>query len=104
MQVSSSIGTGQLQACADKCSSDLLDIVAVVRGSITKLQRSTLTALIVIDVHSRDVAQELANGAVHDETDYEWTSQLRYYLEDNQVSSHPASPTCSFTDTYLLRR
>lgn len=36
-------------------------VVNKVRGQLTKLQRKTLSALIVIDVHARDVVQELAS-------------------------------------------
>jgi dynein heavy chain len=72
-----------------KRTADLLEVVAAVRSSVTKLQRCTLSALIVVDVHNRDVVQELASGAVRDESDFEWTSQLRYYLENNLVSPHP---------------
>lgn len=32
-----------------------------VRGQLSKLERKTLSALIVVDVHARDVATELAN-------------------------------------------
>ncbi len=35
-----------------------------VRGQLTKLERKTLSALIVIDVHARDVAGELASQDV----------------------------------------
>lgn len=52
-------------------------VVNKVRGKLSKLERKTLSALIVVDVHARDVATELAAQGVSTETDFEWMSQLR---------------------------
>lgn len=52
-------------------------VVNKVRGKLSKLERKTLSALIVVDVHARDVATELAAQGVSSETDFEWMSQLR---------------------------
>ncbi len=54
-----------------------VQVVNKVRGKLSKLERKTLSALIVVDVHARDVATELAAQGVSSETDFEWMSQLR---------------------------
>ena len=57
------------------------DIVEMVRGSLTVLERQCVSVTIVLDVHARDtVATLLARGTacVHD---FEWRSQLRYYWQ-----------------------
>ncbi len=54
-----------------------LQVVNRVRGSLTKLERKTLSALIVIDVHSRDVVTALHEKDISSEADFEWTAQLR---------------------------
>jgi hypothetical protein len=54
-----------------------LQVVNKVRGQLSSLQRKILSALIVIDVHARDVAAELASKGVSSETDFDFVSQLR---------------------------
>lgn len=61
--------------CTSLC--DGLQVVNKVRGKLSKLERKTLSALIVVDVHARDVVAELATQGVTHESDFEWMSQLR---------------------------
>ncbi|XP_077133083.1 dynein axonemal heavy chain 1 isoform X2 [Ranitomeya variabilis] len=57
----------------------LRDLVALVRGKLSRMQRSILSALIVIEVHAKDVAARLIEENVSSVNDFEWISQLRYY-------------------------
>jgi len=43
------------------------------------MQTITINALIVIDVHARDVVARLAEDKIADVDAFEWISQLRYY-------------------------
>jgi hypothetical protein len=63
--------------------SDLLKIVDLVRGDLTKLQRATLGALVVMDVHARDVTADLAAKGITSDKEFDWQSQLRSYWVDD---------------------
>uniref|UniRef100_A0A3B4ARX1 Dynein heavy chain hydrolytic ATP-binding dynein motor region domain-containing protein n=1 Tax=Periophthalmus magnuspinnatus TaxID=409849 RepID=A0A3B4ARX1_9GOBI len=49
----------------------------LVRGDLSRMQRAVLSALIVIEVHAKDVAAELVQQKVSNINDFEWISQLR---------------------------
>lgn len=78
-------GSKGLQEYGEKCTSELNKIVELVRGSLTKLQRATCGALVVIDVHARDVTLQMAEQGVEDVRDFKWESQLRCA---SQTKSH----------------
>lgn len=69
-----------------KSNRQIDEIVKLVRGQLTKMARITLGALIVIDVHARDVVSNLYEMNITNSQDFSWISQLRYYWEeDNRI-------------------
>jgi len=81
--------------------SQLLNVVALVRGQLTKQQRITLGALVVIDVHARDVVQDMADKGVQSTTDFNWLAQLRYYWEDDDVYVRIVNARVRYAYEYL---
>jgi dynein heavy chain, axonemal len=66
-----------------KCHQQLLDVTKLVRTDLTNLQRVSLGALVTLDVHGRDVVENLCNVGVQEVSDFEWAAQLRYYWLDS---------------------
>jgi len=57
--------------------------VLLVRQKLSSLARVSVNALIVIDVHAKDVIGKLIDEKIEDVNAFEWVSQLRYYWYNN---------------------
>lgn len=53
------------------------DLRSLVRQDISKIGRMTLSALIVVEVHARDVVATMVQEKVNNANAFEWISQLR---------------------------
>ena len=76
-------GVQSLSKYFQKLDDQLQETVVLVRRKLTKLQSTTLGALIVIDVHAKDVINNLILAKIDDINSFEWISQLRYYWEND---------------------
>jgi dynein heavy chain len=63
-------GAEGLKEFEAKCTEQLNDIVNLVRGELTKLERATLGALVTVDVHARDVCGVMKEAGVNATTDF----------------------------------
>lgn len=68
-----------MQKFSGKLNDELQQIVKLVRTNLPKLDRCTLEALIVLDVHNVKVIEELVQTRIEKVTDFQWQAQLRYY-------------------------
>jgi len=83
-------GTAGLREYAKICTDQMLDVVALVRGDLSKNHRTTLGALVTLDLHGRDVLQdELYNEGVNNIMDFSWLAQLRYYFNPEGRGKEP---------------
>ncbi|XP_069101059.1 dynein axonemal heavy chain 12-like isoform X1 [Argopecten irradians] len=79
----------------------LNDIVILVRGKLSKQIRTSLGALVVIDVHARDSVLEMAEKGVSSENDFNWLAQLRYYWEEENMRVRITNATVKYAYEYL---
>ncbi|XP_030840434.1 dynein heavy chain 1, axonemal isoform X1 [Strongylocentrotus purpuratus] len=86
---------------SEKLYQQIADLVALVRGPLQKIQRAVLSALIVIEVHARDVIAKMVEEKVQNSNDFEWISQLRYYWVDNGLFVRAVNAEFSYGYEYL---
>lgn len=80
----------------------LHETVALIRSkTISNLERITVKALIVIDVHAKDVVEELTKTGVTTVNDFQWLRQLRYYMHDEAVQVKIINACVPYAYEYL---
>ncbi|XP_017878877.2 dynein heavy chain 3, axonemal [Ceratina calcarata] len=84
-----------------QCNSQIERTVTIVRGKLDPGARITINALIVIDVHARDVVRLLVDKRVGDVMDFDWISQLRYYWVDDDALVCMVTTNVSYAYEYL---
>lgn len=90
-----------LRQYRDKCTRQLEQLAALVRGELSPMARATLSALCVIDVHARDVVANMEAQKIVDDQDFEWLSQLRYYWNQHDVYVHMMNAKIKYGYEYL---
>ncbi|KAG5501858.1 hypothetical protein JKF63_04128 [Porcisia hertigi] len=80
-QVEAAIDSASLQTFYQDYHGQILQMVELTRQTLSKLQRTLVGTLIVLNVHNRDIVQKLSSECVTSVEDFAWYQQLRYYWE-----------------------
>jgi len=100
-EVYESFEQGTIATFIYKCTDQIEDIVILVRGKLSSGARITLNALIVIDVHARDVVKLLIDNNVEDPLNFNWIAQLRYYWLDDCITVSMITTDVIYAFEYL---
>ena len=85
-------GAAGLETYGKQCTAQIEDIIMRVRGKLSSMARKTLGALVVLDVHARDVVEAMAKEGVASVQDFAWNSQLRIYWDAGGHSARTGTP------------
>jgi dynein heavy chain len=94
-------GSDGLKAYLGQLNQQLDDIVTLVRGKLSKLNRTTLGALTVMDVHARDTIQKISEAGTDSVKDFDWQSQLRYYWEQDEFIVRMINSELQYGNEYI---
>ena len=84
-EVEAAVGEGALAQYLTRLDGQIQDIVQIDRTQLSRNQLVTLEALLVLDVHARNVVKKLVSAEIDSVFSFEWISQLRYYIENEQM-------------------
>jgi dynein heavy chain len=100
-EVEQHLSKNTVQEYFSHLTNQLNSSVELVRKKLSKNQSITLNALIVIDVHARDVVENLHLNKINDQNAFEWISQLRYYWQDDNCWSKCVQTVFPYGYEYL---
>eukprot|EP00667_Euglena_gracilis_P000011 EG_transcript_11 len=76
---------GSIKSYVPEVNKQLFEVIEVVRGQVPKRVRVNLSSLITIEVHARDLVEQLAESGCSSITEFDWVGQMRYYWTDDDL-------------------
>ena len=92
-----------LHRYAEKLLTQISDLVALTRQSKLETNpRARVMSMITMDVHYRDVYQQLLDGGVARTDSFAWQSQLRTYVSVKHTARHALQTSLRAAHTCVL--
>jgi len=63
----------------------IMNLVDTIRTPLTVKEKKTFSPLIVQGVHEREIISKLIENEIKHVSEFEWVSQLRFYIENGDV-------------------
>eukprot|EP00670_Eutreptiella_braarudii_P009176 CAMPEP_0174308690 /NCGR_PEP_ID=MMETSP0810-20121108/1920_1 /TAXON_ID=73025 ORGANISM="Eutreptiella gymnastica-like, Strain CCMP1594" /NCGR_SAMPLE_ID=MMETSP0810 /ASSEMBLY_ACC=CAM_ASM_000659 /LENGTH=1420 /DNA_ID=CAMNT_0015416091 /DNA_START=64 /DNA_END=4323 /DNA_ORIENTATION=- len=76
---------GSLKPYVPEVNKLLFEVIDVVRGQVPKRVRVNLSSLITIEVHARDLVEQLAESGCSSTSEFDWVGQMRYYWTNDDM-------------------
>ncbi|MBR3673594.1 MAG: hypothetical protein IKN65_04805, partial [Clostridia bacterium] len=90
--VENGIMESKLSEFLEQLDLELSQVVDLVRTNIPSLLSITLSGLIVISVHNRDIVESLIKEKIEKITDFDWKAQMRYYFNKPEGENDEDNP------------
>ncbi|CAH1791320.1 unnamed protein product [Owenia fusiformis] len=90
----------QLAHMRDMMVNTLNTLAGLVSTNLISYHRLSIEALLTIDVHNRDILNDMIESKVSKKDDFEWTKQLRYEWDEQTNNCNVMQSNASFTYGY----
>lgn len=74
---------------------------AQIRGNMTKITRLKVSAMVTVEIHSRDVTDNLYKVGCRDLNSFDWLQQLRFYWEEQDCMVRQTNTFFAYGYEYL---
>ena len=84
--------SGRLKEWYQTNLTQLQELAQLVRTGLQRIERKAIVALVIHDVHARDIIEELVHDGVASLSSFAWKKQLRFYWEQVGERAMAQSP------------
>ncbi|XP_011498925.1 PREDICTED: dynein heavy chain 7, axonemal-like [Ceratosolen solmsi marchali] len=74
-----------LKICRDRLKGQRENLQRFLKLSLIRKDREIVASLIVLLIHQEDVTNLLIEKKIHEDTDFDWKCQIRYYYQEERV-------------------
>ena len=74
-----------LKICLDRFGSYKESAHQLLKLNLSRRNREIITSLIILFSHQEEITNMLIEKKIHEDTDFDWKAQIRYYYQEDQV-------------------